>query len=278
MTSLRNALITGANSGIGLVTAIELARQEYGLTIVCRTEEKGHIAATHIHGQTGHRPRVLACEFSKPKEIDQVAEQVLQTDQNLHVLVNNAGAYFPLLQHDARGLEMSLAVNHMGYFQLTSRLLPCLTHDASARIVSVASRAHTRGAIHFDDLNYAHRRYTGMGAYASSKLMNVLFTTELARRLQGTNITANCLHPGVVGTGFAQDEPGLLNSLMKIGKRFLLSPEDGAKTTLHVALAPEVENITGAYFSDCKQKRPSKRARSAEDAASLWACSEQWMP
>ena len=274
----RNALITGANSGIGLATAIELARQKYALTIVCRTEEKGAVAAAHIHQETGHQPKVLACEFSKPEDIDRAAEEYLKTDTPLHLLVNNAGAYFPTCQYDARGLEMTLAVNHMGYFHLTSRLLPCLTHDAPARVVSVASRAHTRGALDFNDLHYARRRYTGMGAYAASKLMNVLFSAELARRLKGTQITSNCLHPGVVGTGFAQDEPGLLNSLMKVGKRFLLSPEDGAKTTLHVSLSPELSGVSGAYFSDCAAKRPSKRGRNMEDAAQLWSLSEQWMP
>ena len=245
---------------------------------MCRTEEKAGIAAAHIHRETGNKPNILACEFSKPEDIDRAAEQYLRTDTPLHLLVNNAGAYFPTCQHDARGLEMTLAVNHMGYFQLTSRLLPSLMHDAPARIVSVASRAHTRGALDFEDLHYAHRRYTGMGAYAASKLMNVLFSAELARRLKATNITSNCLHPGVVGTGFAQDEPGLLNSLMKIGKRFLLSPEDGAKTTLHVSLSPDLEGISGAYFSNCAKKRPAKRGRNMNDAARLWALSEQWMP
>ena len=118
MTQLRNALITGANSGIGLVTATELARQNYALTIVCRTQAKGLTAAEHIYAQTGHRPQVLACEFSKPAEIDEAVEQFLQRDQRLHLLVNNAGAYFPTLQHDGRGLEMTLAVNHLSLIHI----------------------------------------------------------------------------------------------------------------------------------------------------------------
>ena len=273
----KTVIVTGANSGIGFVTAETLAKQGAKVVMMCRSAEKGAQAVETIAANTGHAPQLILCDFSKPDDINAAADTFLAEHKRLDILINNAGAYFPKLRHDQRGLEMSIAVNHMGYFHLTQRLLPCIKNSAPGRIVSVASRAHTRGVVHFDDLHFKSRKYMGMSAYSTSKLMNVLFNHELSKRLTGTGITANCLHPGVIGTGFGQDEPGLLNSLMKIGRPLLSTPEDGAKTTLYLATSSEVEGKTGGYYANSRPKRPTRRAQNDADAARLWALSEEWM-
>ena len=273
----RIAVVTGANSGIGYVTAETLAQQGATVVMMCRNPDKGQHAVETIANNTGNRPELILCDFSKPQDIDRAATEFQNKHEHLHVLINNAGAYFPTLKHDDRGLEMSIAVNHMGYFHLTQRLLPTMKTSGPGRIVNVASRAHTRGKVDFEDLNFQYRKYFGMTAYSASKLMNILFNRELSKRLEGTELTANCLHPGVIGTGFGQDEPGLLNSLMKIGRPFLSTPQAGAKTTLYLATSPDVMGKSGGYYANCRPKAPTKRAQNDADAARLWALSEGWM-
>ena len=163
---------------------------------------------------------------------------------------------------------------NLGYFLLTELLRERLVACAPARIVNVSSRAHAQGRLDFDDLQWRRRLYIGMSVYGTTKLMNILFTRELARRLEGTGVTANCLHPGVIRTGFGRDEPGVLSVLIRLVAPFLMSPTSGAKTTLHVATSPDVEGVSGAYFSSCRVKRTTAAARDDAAAARLWEVSE----
>ena len=213
-------------------------------------------------------------DLSKQADVRRIASEFLARHDRLHLLVNNAGAIFMQRQLSSDGLEMTFALNHLGYFLLTNLLRDVLVKSAPARIVNVASRAHVRGTIAFDDLQ-AERSFGGWSAYSQSKLANILFTRELSRRLQGTGVTCNCLHPGVVSTGFGKNDSGWMRWAVKIAAPFLRTPEQGAATTVFLAQSPAVEGVTGKYFSDCKEIEPSKEARDAEVAQRLWEVSEQ---
>jgi NAD(P)-dependent dehydrogenase (short-subunit alcohol dehydrogenase family) len=192
----------------------------------------------------------------------------------LDVLLNNAGAYFPQRLESAQGLEMTFAVNHLGYFLLTHELRSLLASTESSRVVNVSSRAHASGQLDFDDLQFETRPYRAMKAYGTSKLANILFTRELARRLEGTGTTANCVHPGVIRSGFGKDEPGLMKWLVYIGGPFLQSPKAGARGNIHLSTSPDVADISGEYFIGKKVKQTSKAGADLEAARRLWEVSE----
>jgi len=189
-------------------------------------------------------------------------------------LVNNAGAYFAEHTLTADDLELTFALNHMGYFLAARGLLPCLRRSESARIVNVSSMGHKMGSIDFDDLQYTTRKYKAMGAYCASKLLNILFTKALARRLEPEGITVNTLHPGAIRSGFAVKETDFFGALVRFGSVFLKSPERGAQTSIYLASDPAVAEITGEYFVNRKPRKPSKAARSQEDSERLWEISE----
>jgi NAD(P)-dependent dehydrogenase (short-subunit alcohol dehydrogenase family) len=190
------------------------------------------------------------------------------------VLLNNAGALVTSRRTTVDGIEETFAINHLGYFLLTDLLLDTLKSSGPARIVNVASEAHRGARMHWDDLQF-ERAYSSFKAYGQSKLCNILFTRELARRLEGTNVTANCLHPGVVASGFGQTYGGVFGALMGVAHLFMISTEKGAKTQIHLASSPEVEGVSGKYFDKCKQRTPNEEARSDEAAARLWSISEK---
>ena len=267
-------LVTGANAGIGRATALGLAQKGAHVVMICRSAERGRAAQQEIIAQSGNQQvDLLLADLSVQAEIRRVAAEFKQRYSRLDVLVNNAGAIFTTRQESADGLELTFALNHLGYFLLTQELLPLLLASAPARIINVASGAHYSGQINFDDLQL-RQGYAAFKAYAQSKLANVLFTNELARRLAGTGVTANSLHPGVVGTQFGRNNRGL-SLIIRLVRPFLRSEAKGAETSIHLATAPELATTTGQYFDDNQPKRASDLAYDETLARRLWEESEK---
>jgi NAD(P)-dependent dehydrogenase (short-subunit alcohol dehydrogenase family) len=275
----RTVIITGANSGIGLATAKALAAQGATVVMTARDAAKGEAAAREVANFSRHTEVFpITFDLSSLKSVRQGAGQILDRFDKIHVLINNAGLVLSDRRVSADGYEMTFAVNHLGPFLLTNLLLERMETSSPSRIINVASTAHTqaRHGVPFDDLQSA-KNYKGMKAYGVSKLENILFTTELARRLEKTTITANALHPGVVATGYARDgdTKGIIAFGIKVIKPFVLTPEQGAKTSIYLAADPGVEKVTGKYFYKCKPKTPSKSAQDAYAAQHLWKVSEE---
>ena len=263
-------LVTGATSGVGLVTAQALAQQGATVLVVARNPERGAATVKRMAQDTGN-PNIdlLLADLSSQAQIRQLAAAVQRRCTRLDVLVNNAGALFTRRRLSADGLEMTLALNHLGYFLLTNLLLDRLKASASARIVNVASNAHRGGRINFADLQ-GQRRYGGWRAYCQSKLANLLFTYELARRLGNTGVTANAVHPGFVATGFGRNNPGAFAWLIRIAQCAALSPEQGATTLIYLASSPEVQGVTGTYFVKKRAVPSSKASYDQAAARRLW--------
>lgn len=271
-------LITGANSGIGKETAIALAKQGATIVMICRDQGRGEAARNDIIQQSGNDAvDLLIADLSSQQSIREVAAKFQNKYDALHVLVNNAGAAIRGRRESVDGLEMTFALNHMGYFLLTDLLLDMIKRSAPARIVNVASDAHNAAKFDLDDLQLT-QKYALFRAYANSKLANVLFTSELDRRLNGdaaSGITVNSLHPGVVGTNIWGSMLPILGPVFKLIGRFtMLSPEEGAATSIYLASSPEVDGVSGKYFVDCAQKYPSRVAQDEELARKLWEASE----
>jgi NAD(P)-dependent dehydrogenase (short-subunit alcohol dehydrogenase family) len=243
-------IVTGANSGIGKATALELAQMGATVVMVCRDRARGEEAKSEITTKSRNNAvDLLQADLSSQQSIRQLVENFQHHYTHLHVLINNAGAgaAFTGRRETVDGLEMTFAVNHLAPFLLTHLLLDMLKASAPARIVNVSSNSHEAGYIQLDDLRAEH--YRSMHAYGQSKLAVVLFTYELARRLRGTGVTANCLHPGFVATNFGQRDVGpAVRLLVKLIGSFGTSPQEGAKTSIYLASSPEVEGITGKYF------------------------------
>lgn len=272
----KTALITGATSGIGRITALELARQGYTTILAVRNEAKARKTAAEIKREAGHdRVDYLLVDFSSQAQIRRLAAEFLARYHHLHLLINNHGTINLLRQETADGLEQTFAVNHLGYFLLTNLLLNRLIESAPARIINVSSGAHWSGHIAFNDLQL-QQGYSWKRAYSQSKLANILFTIELAERLRNTDVTANALHPGWVATNIGANNIPLFG---RLGKALInltaVSPEKGAQTTLYLATSPEVAAVSGQYFKDCKPARTSAVAQDKEAARRLWAISEE---
>ncbi len=270
----KKALITGGSDGIGKVTALELAKQGAHVIMVGRNPQKTEQVVREIREQTGN-PKVdfLIADLSEQEDVRRVAAEYRHRYDQLHVLINNAGAFFAKREVTSDGLEKTFALNHLAYFLLTHLLLDLLIKSAPARIINVSSAAHFGGRINFDDLN-AEKGYNGWGAYSNSKLMNVLFTYELARRLEGSGVTANCLHPGFVATQFGKNNGGLIGFGVGLVQRLgAISPEQGAETTIYLAVSPEVEGISGKYFDQKKAVESSRISQDEETARRLWEIS-----
>lgn len=266
-------LITGATSGIGLVAARELARQGARLVLVGRDPNRCAAAVTQIQTQTGNREvEALLADLSSQEQIRGLARQFHARHSRLDVLVNNAGGIWMKRQLTVDGLEMTFAVNHLAYFMLTQLLLDTLKSSAPARIVNVSSDAHRRGTIDFDDL-MGERHYGGWRAYCQSKLANLLFTYELARRLPGTGVTANALHPGWVATGFGSNN-GWKGKLLQLAARcFAIGPEKGARTIIYLASSPDVAASHGRYFVRKQPVASSPESLDEAAAKRLWQVS-----
>ncbi len=270
-------LVTGATSGIGAITARELARLGARVIVAGRSAEKGARTVDWIRSETGARQvESLTADLSVRSEVTRLAELVRERCPRLDVLVNNAGAMYWNRTVSADGVEMTLALNHFSYFMLTNLLLPLLIESAPARIVSVASDAHKGATINFSDIELA-QRYSGWKAYQQSKLANILFTYELARRLEGTNVTANTLHPGFVRTNFLEVFKNAWGGWLfrQIANVVALSPEQGALTSIYVASSPEVEGVSGRYYVKQKPIPSSPQSQDRESAARLWKLSEE---
>lgn len=271
----KTCLITGATSGIGRATALALARQGARLLVVARDGARGEKTVAELKAVTGnHEVELVLADLSSQQSIRALAAELNRRGDRVDVLLNNAGCYSSERKTTDEGLELTFATNHLGPFLLTNLLLERLRASAPARVVNVASVAHRFGRIDVDDLQHA-RRYRAMEAYCASKLGNVLFTLELARRLEGTGVTANCLHPGVVATRFGQTDEGVFSFLVQLAAPFMIGPERGARTSVYLASSPEVEGVTGKYFVRCRPAKPSALSQDAGLARELWRVSAQ---
>lgn len=266
----RACLVTGATQGIGREAALGLARQGARVGLVGRDPQRAEAAAAYVRaGAPGAQVEAFVADLSDTREVLRLAGEVKARFDALHVLVNNAGAIFEERQVTAEGFERTFALNHLGYFLLTHELSPLLRASAPARVVNVASEAHRAGRLDLADLQ-AERGYRGIRVYGTSKLMNILFTVELARRLEGSGVTANALHPGVVASGFGLNNTGLVRLFYKLGAPFLISPEKGARTVLHVAASEEGGRVSGRYFKGSRLATPSRAATDTQAARALW--------
>ncbi len=275
----RTVVITGANSGVGKATAVALAAAGARTVITARDESRGRQAQADIRQASGSdQVDLVVFDLADLGSVRDGAHRLLDEYEQIHVLINNAGLVLSDRAVTKDGFEATFAINHLGPFLLTRELTGRLEESAPARVVNVASTAHrsARKGLDFDDLQ-SERHYAGMRAYSRSKLANILFTNELARRLSGTGVTANSVHPGTVASGFARDgdASGLLAFGIKLIKPFILTPEKGARTSVYLATSPEVEGVTGRYFIKCRPRNPSAAARDEAAAALLWSVSEE---
>jgi NAD(P)-dependent dehydrogenase (short-subunit alcohol dehydrogenase family) len=269
-------VVTGASSGIGRATAVGLARLGATLALVCRDEARGEAIRRDAAAIVGEEAvSLFLADLSSQRDVRRVADELRSRYPALHVLVNNAGVVNTGYSTTVDGIETVFAVNHLAYFLLTHLLLERLCAAPRARIVNVASEAHRFAkAIEFDDPNHPGRgRYKPMYAYGHSKLANVLFTRELARRLAGTNVTANACHPGAVATRLGQNNGPLARLVIALVRPFFRSPERGAATSIYLASSTRVEGVSGRYFADCREKTPAPQARDDEAAKRLWILS-----
>lgn len=268
-------LVTGSTSGIGKVTARELAKQGATVVLVSRTRAKGEATQTEITQATGNpHVELLVADLSLLADVRRLASEFQHTYSHLHLLVNNAGCAYPTRTLTSEGLEATLVVNYLAPFLLTELLLDTLKASAPARIVNVSSAQHANAHIDFDNLQ-GEKKYGNLSTYNQAKLAVLLWTYELARRLKGTGVTVNALHPGITATNFPSGMTGVLAWGMKLSKPFLLTPEKGAQTTLYLATSPEVEGVTGKYFVKSHETKSSNDSYDQTVGARLWEVTEQ---
>jgi retinol dehydrogenase 14 len=269
----RTVLVTGATSGIGRATALGVARLGAHVAITGRDRGRAQEAAREITAAGGQIVEVFVADLSSQAQVRRLASEVLEALPRIDVLVNNVGGYWSTRHVTADGLERTFALNHLAPFLLTSLLLARLERSAPARVVTVASNAHTAGRIDFDNLQGA-RSYSGGRAYNQSKLANVLFTYQLAARLRAGAVTANALHPGVVRTAFGAEDPaGIQRLLVPLLRPVMKSPAQGAATSIHLASAPDLEQVSGRYFANRRPTRSSTGSYDQAVAARLWEAS-----
>jgi len=273
---MKTAILTGANSGIGKQTAQALAGNGYQVVMICRNRDKAENARREIIDETGNdRIDILICDLSSMHQIKETAETIRGTYSQIDRLVNNAGI---LPDGDRKetdeGLELTFAVNHMAYFLLTRELMPLLESTPGSRVINVASDASRSGTFNPDNLQL-QSGYSTMKAYGNSKLFNIMFTRQLAREVEGKDITTYSLHPGVVNTNFASESNSWFAWFFDLGRMFMRSPEKGAETSVYLCLEEGIEHLSGSYFRDKKPVNPVKVAHSDEDCQRLWERSEE---
>jgi NAD(P)-dependent dehydrogenase (short-subunit alcohol dehydrogenase family) len=263
-------LVTGATTDIGKEIAFGLAQRGATVALVGRDPRKCEATVDELRTRSGNASiEALVADLSSQEEVRRLASEVTRAYPRLHVLVNNAGAVFTSRHQTADGLEMTFALNHLAPFLLTNLLLDTLKASGPARIVTTSSMAHMGASINFDDLQ-SEKRYSIMGAYGQSKLANILFTRELAKRLTGTGLTANCFHPGVVASNFGRSNGGITVLIFGLIRPFQISPEKGAETGIYLATSPNVANISGKYFARKNIGRTSSAANDDAAARRLW--------
>jgi NAD(P)-dependent dehydrogenase (short-subunit alcohol dehydrogenase family) len=269
----RVCMVTGASSGIGKATALELARLGATVILVCRDRNRGESVLDEIRRKYDNSDTdLLVTDLLSLDSVRAAADQYLEKYEHLHVLVNNAGAFFMKKGVTVDGIERSFAVNYLSHFLLTNLLLEVLKRSAPARIVNMTGSHHSKATINFDDLQ-GEGHYSGSHAIAQSKLAEILFTYELARRLEGTGVTVNCLHPGVVATEFVdkdEDFPRAFKYIYRLIKPLLKSPLKGAETPIFLASSPEVEGVTGKYYVSKKAIKSSPESYDTAIAERLW--------
>ena len=271
----KTAIVTGANSGIGKATALELAKMGTRLVMVCRNHEKGEKARQEIIAESqNENVELMLADMSSNHSIRRLASDFQNTHKKLELLINNAGVYLTKRQVTPDGLETTLATNLLGPFLLTNLLLGLLKSSASSRIVNVSSDAHNGIRMNFDDLQ-GEKRFSGWQAYGQSKLGMILFTHELSKRLAGTGVTVNSVHPGVVRTNFAKNNGGLVALGFRLIGVFFISPSASAKRVLYVATSPGLDNVSGKYFSKMREEKSSKESYDDMAAERLWQISER---
>jgi NAD(P)-dependent dehydrogenase (short-subunit alcohol dehydrogenase family) len=271
----KTVLVTGASSGIGKATAARLANLGARVVMVSRTQPRGAKARDEIlRAAPGASVDMIVADLSTTAAIRKLADAFGKKHARLDVLINNAALLTSRRKLTPEGHEMQFFVNHVAYFMLTGLLLDVLRASAPARVVSVASTAHSRGVIDFDDLQLSEA-YRGWQAYANTKLMNIVFTYELARRLEGSGVTANCLHPGVIHTNLLRNFSSVIQTVWHATGRFFKQPEDGAETPVYLASSPEVATVTGKYFKYCKPVGTSAQSNDREVQRRLWSESER---
>jgi NAD(P)-dependent dehydrogenase (short-subunit alcohol dehydrogenase family) len=276
MTDLsgRTCLVTGATRGIGRATAEALAKM--GAHVLLHGRDSASVGAVCREMVRYGQITGIVGDLSTLAAVRKLASDVAAEHPRLDVLVNNAGSGTRRRQMTADGYERTFAVNHLAPFLLTNLLLEQLKAGKAARVVTVSSRAHRGAVLDFDDLNWERRKFSGLGAYGASKLANILFTVELARRLAGSGVTANCLHPGVVATNIFAAMGGRGGKIFAMVFRpLLLSPANGAKTSIYLASSPEVANVSGKFFDKCREVAPTAAAQDAAAARRLWEISEK---
>jgi len=271
----KTIIVTGGTDGIGAATVRALAGQGAHVVIVGRNRAKAENLIADIAGKShGAKLGFVQCDLSSLASIRAAGAEILASQPRIDVLVNNAGGFFAKRELTVDGHERTFALNHLAYAQLTDILLPRLKASAPSRIVSVASGVHATGVLRFDDL-MGEKRYGGWAAYCNSKLANVAWTYALARRLEGSGVTANCLHPGFVASQFGKNNRGIVGATLGFAQRFgAIGVEDGAKTSIHLAASPEVEGVSGKYFHLCRETVSSAASRDEAAQEKLWRATE----
>jgi len=266
----KTVVITGGTSGIGEIAAELLAQMGARIVLIARDKSRGEATLARLRKRaTGLAHTVHYADLARIPEMKRVAAQIAESEPRIDVLINNAGAMFGSRQLTGDGLEYTFALNHMAYFVVTEGLRERLQASAPARVINTSSGAHRGARLDFDDLQLV-KDFSAMKAYSRSKLCNILFTRELARRLHGTGVTANCLHPGFVATRFGDQSGGLISRFIGLAKLFAISPEKGAETLVYLASSPDVAETTGAYFYKCRPITPSQAALDDRAAMLLW--------
>jgi NAD(P)-dependent dehydrogenase (short-subunit alcohol dehydrogenase family) len=274
----KTCIVTGANSGIGKETALGLARLGAHVVMVCRNREKGQAALEEIRRESGSsQVDLLIADMSSQASVRELANEIHQKYPRLDVLINNAGGGAPPGARSADGIEMTLATNHLGAALLTLLLLDLLKASAPSRIINVSSEAQRRARLDMNDLQFERRKYSGVAAYGQSKLLMNAFTFELARRLAGTGVTANCLHPGVVATNIwsANQLPLILKLVIALVKPFMLNSKQGAEVSLYLATSPDGARVSGEYFVKSKIAESSAPSRDPKLMAEVWLWTEK---
>ena len=271
-TAKKICLITGATSGIGKATAFELSSSNFALVLVCRDATRGETVAREITKQTGNPDvEVLIADLSSQDSVREAAENFSRKHSSLNLLINNAGIAGKNRTLSPDGIEMTFAVNHLAYFLMTNLLLDALKSGAPSRIINVSSEAHRNARFDFDNLQ-SEKQFSGFGAYCITKFCNLLFTYELARRLEGTGITVNALHPGFLNTGIFREGNALLKWIVRLTAK---RPEKGARAIAHLAQSYELENVTGKYFNGIRIVNSSPKSYDEEASKRLWEISEK---
>ena len=275
----RTCLITGATDGIGKEAAIELAKKGCNLILIGRNKKKGEKVVKQIRKVADSYVDIdyFTADLMLMKEVSRVADEVSRKYPKIDVLLNNVGAYFAFRGLTKEGFERTFALNHLGYFLMTKKLLPLVEKSNYKRIVNVSSSAHYGIDFEFDNLN-GEKKYSGFDVYKKSKLANVMFTYELAKRVKDKGITANCLHPGFVSTNFGKNNNFLWRNVIRVAMWLTaINVKDGAKTSIHLACSDEVKDITGRFFANCEVKRGSSKAKNEEHNQRLWDISEDYV-